>query len=49
MIYDYTERRHCIYLIVDILLMKALFDLRRSISSDSDSDETDTDVETEEI
>ena len=38
-----------IYLIAGILLMKALFDLRRSISSDSDSDETDTDIETEEI
>ena len=40
-----------IYLFVGILLMKALFDLRRSISSDSDSysDDEDTDVNTEEI
>ena len=40
-----------IYLIIGILLMKALFDLRRSISSDSDSysDDEDTDVNTEEI
>ena len=40
-----------IYLIAGILLMKALFDLRRSISSDSDSysDDEDTDVNTEEI
>ena len=38
-----------IYLIAGILLMKALFDLRRSISSDSDSNNTDTDIETEEI
>lgn len=38
-----------IYLIAGILLMKALFDLRRSISSDSDSNNTDTDLETEEI
>ena len=29
--------------------MKALFDLRCSISSDSDSNNTDTDLETEEI
>ena len=38
-----------IYLIVGILLMKALFDLRRSISSDSDSDDADADIDTEEI
>ena len=38
-----------IYLIAGILLMKALSDLRRSISSDSDSNNTDTDIETEEI
>ena len=30
-----------IYLIIGILLMKALFDLRRSISSDSDAEETE--------
>lgn len=40
-----------IYLIAGILLMKALFDLRRSIASDSDSysDDEDTDVNAEEI
>ena len=38
-----------IYLIAGILLMKALFDLRRSISSNSDSDDADADIDTEEI
>ena len=38
-----------IYLIAGILLMKALFDLRRSISSDSDFDDADADIDTEEI
>lgn len=40
-----------IYLIAGILLMKALFDLRRSIALDSDSysDDEGTDVNAEEI
>ena len=36
-----------VYLIVAVLLMKALFDLRRDISIDSDSN--DTDIDTEEL
>lgn len=38
-----------VYLIVAVLLMKALFDLRRDISIDSDSDDTDMDTDTEEL
>ena len=34
-----------VYLIVAVLLMKALFDLRRDISIDSDSNDTDMDTE----
>ena len=34
-----------VYLIVAVLLMKALLDLRRDISIDSDSDDTDMDTE----
>lgn len=38
-----------VYLIVAVLLMKALFDLRRDISIDSDSNDTDMDTDTEEL
>lgn len=38
-----------VYLIVAVLLMKALFDFRRDISIDSDSDDTDMDTDTEEL
>lgn len=38
-----------IYLIAGILLMKALFDLRRSISSDSDPDDSEKNIGTERI
>ena len=38
-----------VYLIVAVLLMKALFDLRRDISIDSGSNDTDMDTDTEEL
>ena len=38
-----------VYLIVAVLLMKALFDLRRDISIDSDSNDTDMDTDMEEL